>query len=370
MEQYTLYSLLIVVVVTMLLSISLLNLLLINKSKKSDLYALRLKEQSNVIALVYSIVFLLSLYLNAVDSFSNITLSFLFLIWPNIYFVFLESYEDNFSLSKYYNILYGSYLLAIVALIFFFVFDFYEQFKYPIEFFVWSLLLPMILYFAYLFIQGELYRRCRSYLIYIALIGLLFATIVLFSSSVIHYLNYLKNLSHILLVIFLICIAIINTNDLIDKLKNYYREQVVDVDAYSSMDEIETKEIVNTIAHKYVKSSIDKGKQNDIAFALEQLPKEYFYNPYLTLNTLADTLNTSSYEVSHLFSNHLNTNFNQYINAIRALKAKELLADERYADMSVKNIGIEVGFSSSSSFYRVFKERYNIPPSEYRRNKE
>lgn len=58
---------------------------------------------------------------------------------------------------------------------------------------------------------------------------------------------------------------------------------------------------------------------------------------------------------------------NGYIQKIRLEMSKELL---KYSDLSISEIVLRVGLSSKSYFSKVFKERYNISPSEYRRNRK
>lgn len=56
-------------------------------------------------------------------------------------------------------------------------------------------------------------------------------------------------------------------------------------------------------------------------------------------------------------------NFNQYLNDARLRYACYRLENTRD---SITNICMDSGFESQRIFNRVFKERYKMPPSEYR----
>ncbi len=84
----------------------------------------------------------------------------------------------------------------------------------------------------------------------------------------------------------------------------------------------------------------------------------------LTLTELANHLNVSKYYLSRIFSTKLNTNFNRYLNYIRANYALTLIQSTSY---TLTRISIDSGFESQRTFNRAFKEVYHMTPSEYRR---
>lgn len=112
------------------------------------------------------------------------------------------------------------------------------------------------------------------------------------------------------------------------------------------------------------------------AMTLEKAPKypsnilklmiKYCYSNYnhdISLQDLADELHTSRYYISHLFSKKLNISFNNYINTLRVRQACELLKQN---SLSVTDIGFSVGFNSTRSFNRCFRNILGITPKEYR----
>lgn len=94
--------------------------------------------------------------------------------------------------------------------------------------------------------------------------------------------------------------------------------------------------------------------------------KQIFKNSELRLNDLALRLGTNRTYLSQLINNKTNSNFNDYINSYRIAYAKELLSMENEDQLPLDEIAIMSGFSSQSSFYRVFKKIEETSPSKYR----
>lgn len=59
----------------------------------------------------------------------------------------------------------------------------------------------------------------------------------------------------------------------------------------------------------------------------------------------------------------MNCNFRSYLNNIRIEKAKELLAN---TDLSLADIGNQVGFTDQSYFNKIFRKHENLTPGQYR----
>lgn len=89
-----------------------------------------------------------------------------------------------------------------------------------------------------------------------------------------------------------------------------------------------------------------------------------FMNP-LTLDVLAEEFHVSKYYISRIFSQKINMNFRNYIGALRAEYAANLL---RTTDDSMTDICGKTGFDSQRSFNRIFRAIYNMSPREYREN--
>ena len=95
--------------------------------------------------------------------------------------------------------------------------------------------------------------------------------------------------------------------------------------------------------------------------------EQIFRNSDLRLNDLASLLGTNRTYVSRLINNKEQSNFCDYINNHRVTYAKKLLSSQESEQMTLEDIGLEAGFSSQSSFYRVFTNIEGTTPAKYRK---
>ncbi|MEL7118801.1 MAG: AraC family transcriptional regulator [Bacteroidota bacterium] len=93
--------------------------------------------------------------------------------------------------------------------------------------------------------------------------------------------------------------------------------------------------------------------------------------PNLTLKDLAEKVDTSEKVLSHFLNNFLNVSFYDLINSYRVNEAKAYLkSSDEVAKYSISGIGTLCGFSSKSSFYRVFKKETGFTPLGYKKQYE
>lgn len=72
-------------------------------------------------------------------------------------------------------------------------------------------------------------------------------------------------------------------------------------------------------------------------------------------------------EVSSIINKHFNTNFFEFVNEYRVNKAKQMLLDKNFADMTILDILLESGFNSKSSFHRFFKRYTGMSAADFRK---
>ncbi len=87
------------------------------------------------------------------------------------------------------------------------------------------------------------------------------------------------------------------------------------------------------------------------------------YTQNLTLEAIAAYSGFSKYHFSRLFKQYTNVTYYEYLTFRRLKAAEELLAQP---GLSVTEIALQSGFSSISSFNRIFKQKKGCTPSEYR----
>lgn len=101
------------------------------------------------------------------------------------------------------------------------------------------------------------------------------------------------------------------------------------------------------------------------AQAMEQakncIESEYMF-PTLTVNTLAERLHLNRSYFSTAFRQHTGVSPQEYLNRYRLERAAQLL---QHSDMPISQIATVTGYTDFCNFSRMFKRRFNIPPSQY-----
>lgn len=101
------------------------------------------------------------------------------------------------------------------------------------------------------------------------------------------------------------------------------------------------------------------------------MEKEKVYcNPELSLNLLAEKINTNREYLSQVINNVIGKNFIDYINEYRIEDAKLILAEQITQKTRILNIAAianSVGFKNTSTFNPVFKKATGYTPSDYKK---
>lgn len=97
--------------------------------------------------------------------------------------------------------------------------------------------------------------------------------------------------------------------------------------------------------------------------------EKLFVKPNLTRKELAMMLNTNeSYLANAIRNNTDNKTYHEYITDLRLKYAVSLLIERQ--DMSIEAIGEAVGYNSRSTFFRAFRDRFGMSPSDFRRESD
>ena len=104
--------------------------------------------------------------------------------------------------------------------------------------------------------------------------------------------------------------------------------------------------------------------------ALEQLirEEELYRQDNLSLRELAERLSITDKQLSTLLNQHLKTSFYAYINQYRVSAFQEALHQGEAEQYTLLAIALDCGFSSKSSFNRIFKQHTGLTPTAYRNN--
>ena len=130
--------------------------------------------------------------------------------------------------------------------------------------------------------------------------------------------------------------------------KNQYTEEVIDV-THEAFEEKLMPELENW-------------KQK-----IETLVVEYklYQNPELTLNDLAQKLETHAATISKTINQGFHLNFNDFINQYRIEAVKKAFDIGEYKKSTLLGIAFDAGFNSKATFNRAFKKSTGFSPKEY-----
>lgn len=104
-----------------------------------------------------------------------------------------------------------------------------------------------------------------------------------------------------------------------------------------------------------------KGRRFEIEKAIDYLKSNYMNK--IILKDLADNVNLSKTYLCHLFKQETGETFIDYLNNIRIDAAKRKIKEN---NSKIYEVGMECGFENYRYFSKVFKEKVNLTPTEYR----
>lgn len=113
-------------------------------------------------------------------------------------------------------------------------------------------------------------------------------------------------------------------------------------------------------------SNINQSNPNQYEQSLIFLVLRYIEEHYKSgsLLEISASLNQPDYYISRLLKKHTGHNFKELLQQRKLQQASYLLTN---TSLSIESVLDEIGYNNSSFFYRVFKERYNVSPNEYRK---
>lgn len=112
---------------------------------------------------------------------------------------------------------------------------------------------------------------------------------------------------------------------------------------------------------------IDSDRTAEIVSKLEDLMlgQKIYRDSTLSRDKLAELIGTNRTYLSKVVNDRFGKSVSQLINTYRVNRAVELLGNTD-AGLSMKRIEEESGFSSSSSFFRIFKDHVGMSPAKFR----
>lgn len=117
---------------------------------------------------------------------------------------------------------------------------------------------------------------------------------------------------------------------------------------------------------KYAMSSMSGSKGEDLYHRLVSLieSEKIYRDSNLTIDRLALILGTNRSYLSRVVNEYAGMNFNRYINKYRVADAVESISEN--PGILIKQLSADLGFKSTSTFYKAFQDETGISPSVFR----
>ena len=120
---------------------------------------------------------------------------------------------------------------------------------------------------------------------------------------------------------------------------------------------------------RYSGSSLNKDSQQELFGRLERLMQndQVYKNNLFTREKMAELLGTNRTYLSQTINEQTGLTFTHYMNKYRIEEARRILADPQ-DDTPIKAIAADLGFSSVTTFYTLFKAAVQMSPDQYRKH--
>ena len=154
---------------------------------------------------------------------------------------------------------------------------------------------------------------------------------------------------------------------MLDIYSDYYEDsEIADVKIYLNLANmlVAIREFQLDQARETLACAKDKMVQYNEKFkqVLKYIDQNYMYD--ISLDTLAEIAGYSKFHFSRIFKQFNSMSYLQYINLRRTRAAETLLLDP---SIPITEVAMQAGFSSLSTFNRIFKEIKHCTPSSYQR---
>ena len=106
--------------------------------------------------------------------------------------------------------------------------------------------------------------------------------------------------------------------------------------------------------------------KTDLINAMET--DKLFLNGKLSIQDVSNELNIPKQYISEVLNEHMNTNFQDFINEYRVEEFIKRLKNDHNNQFTLLGIATEVGFNSKSSFNAIFKKFKDVTPTQFKKN--
>lgn len=100
---------------------------------------------------------------------------------------------------------------------------------------------------------------------------------------------------------------------------------------------------------------------------LMEIDKLYL-NGKLSIQDVSEKLNIPKQYISEVLNEHMNTNFQDFINGYRVEEFIKRIENDQNNQFTLLGIATEVGFNSKSTFNAIFKKFKGLTPTQFKKN--
>lgn len=158
----------------------------------------------------------------------------------------------------------------------------------------------------------------------------------------------------------LIAILVKRNSDKLKKKNKMLFSQYQDIDKYR-------KQLLNINLHKEESDNNDVLPKEPTLFEKTESymnDSQCYREPDISRESLALQIGTNRQYLTQAIQENVGMTFNEYINYHRLEYARHLLIEN--TSLSIENIYTSAGFNNKSTFYRLFKQKYDLTPKELR----
>lgn len=110
-------------------------------------------------------------------------------------------------------------------------------------------------------------------------------------------------------------------------------------------------DFVEDVARKIISKLMIEGKYRDPNYSAQQLAKD---------------IGVNMRQISAVTGMRFQMNYSELVGTMRIQEAKYMLGESHFADMTMEDIAINVGFATRQSFYATFYRICGTTPNEYK----
>lgn len=143
----------------------------------------------------------------------------------------------------------------------------------------------------------------------------------------------------------------------------------IGIEGLRRMNYVLVKKVNSPVTNKNY-SNVSINEINTIVDRIKQLMDQdkLFLDENLNLKAFASQLKADPNLVSYILNAHLEQNFYEFVNSYRIEEVKRKLVDPKNSHLSILGMALDSGFSSKTTFNRLFKRMTGVTPNQFQKN--